>query len=1069
MPRYTSEARQLAYEYISLLRRRRDIPADLYRKEKAKIDKREAKSVAQREAKEEAKRQAQEAKRQQQEAKRQQEERKKLEEKKKKQDLRVTGNKVERLAKMIDRTLSAGVTFSRNLLQMDKEYGLSVFVKALNKVNKKLILVVGSGENKKYFVLSDVTRNRLLEAIGETLVTETENVFQSGREITLEWRELRPDDIVEVSLFEETHERENPNGAFFRYTHNTMFDFRAYGIYKTGEQQDHSNNCLINALARAGVDVERVKCMVKNRTIPRKDLTEICKIANIEIKLKLLDDKHSNKVYGKGNEKKVLLGLIDNHYFLVEKTEVTSYCLNNYNTVKDLPECSKIIALRGNSYERNSNRYIDSFDVIKCLLANPNLITEMTMDDKVSASTQFYDKISSEIVSLKYDENSCIRPAVKDSKKKKDTFENVVFDFETDSSNVHKPYLVSILSSKLKKTFYGETCGLQMLSYLLHIGNNVRLIAHNATYDYTFLMKNLREIKKLARGSRLISLTAKFGSSSRFIKVQIKDSYKLITTSLKKFPEIFGLKQQKEVMPYSIYTQENINKRYLPIDEVLTVIADEDKKQFLENIDKWELRVNDTYDIVEYSARYCEIDCDILWNGYKTFRKWMLECVDIDINDTLTIASLAHTYFIKQGCYDGVNELGGVPQLFIQGAVVGGRTMCADNKKIVLNEKVNDFDAVSLYPSAMARMPGFLKGKPKVIENHSYDWVKQQDGYFVDILIKSVGINRAFPLMSYKTEQGIRMFTNDMVQKTIRVDKTTLEDLIQFHNITFDIIRGYYFNDGFNPKVCETIKYLFSERLAKKKQKNPAEVIYKLIMNSSYGKSIMKAVDEECRIFDDDYTFNTYLSRNYNWAKSYVKFGSKTELNSVKSLNDHYNIAHVGVCILSMSKRIMNEVMCLAEDKQLELYYQDTDSIHIKDRDIQQLSSAFQEKYNRELIGKAMGQFHSDFSMKGCSNITARRSIFLGKKSYIDELVGYDSEGNEHIDYHIRMKGIPETCMYYTATKNGYANVFEMYEALLTGKKIEADLTEGGSKANFKFNDDYSIHTLSVFKRTMAF
>jgi hypothetical protein len=756
---------------------------------------------------------------------------------------------------------------------------------------------------------------------------------------------------------------------------------------------------------------------------------------------------------------------------LVEKTEVTSYCLNNYNAVKDLPECSKIIALRGKSYERNSDRYIDSFDVIKCLLANPNLITEMTMDDKVSASTQFYDKISSEIVSLKYDENSCIRPAVKDKKPEKDTFENVVFDFETDSSSVHKPYLVSILSSKLKKTFYGETCGLQMLSYLLKVGNNVRLIAHNATYDYTFLMKNLREIKKLARGSRLISLTAKFGSSSKFIKVQIKDSYKLITTSLKKFPEIFGLKQQKEVMPYSIYTQENINKRYLPIDEVLTVISDDDKKQFLENIDKWELRVNDLgeakYDIIEYSARYCEIDCDILWNGYNTFRKWMQECVDIDINDTLTIASLAHTYFIKQGCYDDVNELGGVPQLFIQGAVVGGRTMCADNKKIVLNEKVNDFDAVSLYPSAMARMPGFLKGKPKVIENHSYDWVKQQDGYFVDILIKSVGINRAFPLMSYKTEQGIRMFTNDMVQKTIRVDKTTLEDLIQFHNITFDIIRGYYFNDGFNPKVCETIKYLFSERLVKKKQKNPAEVIYKLIMNSSYGKSIMKAVDEECRIFDDDDTFNTYLSRNYNWAKSYVKFGSKTELNSVKSLNDHYNIAHVGVCILSMSKRIMNEVMCLAEDKQLELYYQDTDSIHIKDRDIQQLSSAFQEKYNRELIGKSMGQFHSDFSMKGCSNITARRSIFLQKKTYIDELVGYDSDGNEHIDYHIRCKGIPTDSLLYAVKQYGYSNPFDFYMAMYEGKKFEIDLTNGGSRANFKFNDDYSIHTLSVFKRTI--
>lgn len=34
--------------------------------------------------------------------------------------------------------------------------------------------------------------------------------------------------------------------------------------------------------------------------------------------------------------------------------------------------------------------------------------------------------------------------------------------------------------------------------------------------------------------------------------------------------------------------------------------------------------------------------------------------------------------------------------------------------------------------------------------------------------------------------------------------------------------------------------------------------------------------------------------------------------------------------ILDMSKRIMNEVICLAEDLKIKLFYQDTDSIHIE-------------------------------------------------------------------------------------------------------------------------------------------
>ena len=42
--------------------------------------------------------------------------------------------------------------------------------------------------------------------------------------------------------------------------------------------------------------------------------------------------------------------------------------------------------------------------------------------------------------------------------------------------------------------------------------------------------------------------------------------------------------------------------------------------------------------------------------------------------------------------------------------------MTAENKKqLVTDSKIQDFDAVSLYPSAMYLMPGIPKGKPKVL------------------------------------------------------------------------------------------------------------------------------------------------------------------------------------------------------------------------------------------------------------------------------------------------------------------------------------------------------------------
>jgi hypothetical protein len=53
-----------------------------------------------------------------------------------------------------------------------------------------------------------------------------------------------------------------------------------------------------------------------------------------------------------------------------------------------------------------------------------------------------------------------------------------------------------------------------------------------------------------------------------------------------------------------------------------------------------------------------------------------------------------------------------------------------------------------------------------------------------------------------------------------------------------------------------------------------------------------------------------------------------------------------------MPKRIMKEVMCLAEDNGIQLYYQDTDSQHMKATDEAPLSELYKNKYRRELIGK---------------------------------------------------------------------------------------------------------------------
>ena len=62
-----------------------------------------------------------------------------------------------------------------------------------------------------------------------------------------------------------------------------------------------------------------------------------------------------------------------------------------------------------------------------------------------------------------------------------------------------------------------------------------------------------------------------------------------------------------------------------------------------------------------------------------------------------------------------------------------------------------------------------------------------------------------------------------------------------------------------------------------------------------------------------------------------------------------------------MSKRIMSEVMCIADDIELHIEYQDTVSMRIVEHGIKTLPTAYNIEYGRELIGKDMNCFHCDF------------------------------------------------------------------------------------------------------------
>jgi len=270
-------------------------------------------------------------------------------------------------------------------------------------------------------------------------------------------------------------------------------------------------------------------------------------------------------------------------------------------------------------------------------------------------------------------------------------------------------------------------------------------------------------------------------------------------------------------------------------------------------------------------------------------------------------------------------------------------------------------------------------------------------------------------------------------------------------------------------KLKPAIRKLFNKRLEEKAKGNPIQNVYKLLMNSAYGKCMLKPIETETKIIKAD-KFEDYLSRNYNFIREYTKLNNYYYMfKTTKTINEHYNNVYFAVEVLSSSKRIMNNVMCLAEQNNFNMYYTDTDSIHIDEIAIEPLARLYKEKHGTDLIGKNLGQFHSDFDSDIIKkNIVATKSYFLGKKCYIDKLEGLNENDEKVVDYHIRLKGIPNSSIKYYSEIHDIG-LLEQYKMLYKGKSIKYDLLAGGKNVSFEYQKDLNIISRTKFERKVKF
>lgn len=413
--------------------------------------------------------------------------------------------------------------------------------------------------------------------------------------------------------------------------------------------------------------------------------------------------------------------------------------------------------------------------------------------------------------------------------------------------------------------------------------------------------------------------------------------------------------------------------------------------------------------------------------------------------------------------------------------------MCAYNKKWYIKGKfIVDFDAVSLYPSAMARLYT-VEGDPEPLnEEQTKDFknltvipeeLDKYSAYVVEVKITNVGKRYPFPLIVKKTKDGNLNDDTGISPETpvyMRVDNIYLEDLVHFQKITFDVIRGYTWSGKKDYRIRNEIQRIFNKRLEYKKQGNPLQNIYKLIMNSCYGKCIEKPVTKDCTYVKDHVKvskkqsyneYYRYLEKHYDEIIEDVEIGSGVhEIKRLRPVNNHFNNSLLGIQILSMSKRIMNEVMCLAYDIGCHIFYQDTDSMHMYKDDLPKLEKAYKELYGRDLVGTRLGQFHSDFPevKNGTPGEVpwSIESIFLMKKLYIDKL----TDSSQKIDFMFRGKGLTQNCIKIEAQRHG--GLMNLYKDIFDGKTVSFNLAEGSP--SFAFAKDFTVSSNNEFIRNVS-
>ena len=511
--------------------------------------------------------------------------------------------------------------------------------------------------------------------------------------------------------------------------------------------------------------------------------------------------------------------------------------------------------------------------------------------------------------------------------------------------------LSKLMHSGYSEVFVGMDCFHQMFKKLGNLNaKSITLIAHNGSrFDNYLLFTDFTPTKPpLKTSAGIINLKIGNPYTSESVKKNLRQKFPKAKGEIRQqliFRCSFNhIKSSLKGMCNSFKLPKNLRKMDYDIGNIT-------KENYLEKQSEWEpyLRL-DVISLACVIAKYNKIMKDLCGQNMETnisspsltFKGWLKDNIP-----KLEINSFTHPYtrwFIRKSIKGGrvsanINYfrsdiLKDVGKILKRSSGLKTNSIlelmewyneqtCEDKKQIAdelsklsKDDILLDFDATSLYPSAMAdKESEYPKGEPMLFEKSKHELkmlnlfntqkFRPRTGVFrvkysnpKDLFFQHVPIKEKIIL---RIKQGLQQHEVSRMRNGTIIDTLTsvdIQEIVRTGGKILEIYDGIIFRENYSTSPFKSyIEKLFNKRLECKKNKDDVgDALVKLLMNSLYGKTVQKDITTENHIWNKSNLASKFDESVWNYEILPDKYKCSCEYDSFEECKKCGKFEYCGKC-----------------------------------------------------------------------------------------------------------------------------------------------------------------------------